>query len=298
MAVMCCRRADVPWAAGGRFIPVAHDRRRFKMLDAIIRQAAERFGLGDNARPFVGQLLALIFNPAAGGISGFLQKFRDAGLGSVASSWVGGSPGDNELQPDQVHAVLGSDTISSLAGKIGVPASAISLATAGLLPRIVAALTPGGQLPDSIPSGLASLIPGAGPGAGIGGAAAAVGNASRETASSLGRGASVVGAAAASTSATAGGGLGFLKWLIPLAIVLALGYCMWSKRGQAPVASTTPAAEVASPAEPVAVAPAPSAEPAAPEPVVETAPAPTADAALMPCRPATSRPMTWSRRST
>ncbi|HEY5972831.1 MAG TPA: hypothetical protein VIT22_12875 [Pseudoxanthomonas sp.] len=52
------------------------------MFDAIIRQAAERFGLGGNAKQFVAQLLALIFNPGSGGISGFLQKFKDAGLGA------------------------------------------------------------------------------------------------------------------------------------------------------------------------------------------------------------------------
>lgn len=263
------------------------------MFDAIIRQAAERFGLGDNAKQFVGQLLALIFNPGSGGISGFLQKFKDAGLGNLASSWVGGTPGDNDLQPDQVQAALGSDALSSLASKAGVPASAASAAIAGLLPKIIGALTPDGQLPTSIPASISGLIPGLGNlgnlGAGVAGAAAGIGNAARSAGSAIGQGASGVGAAAsnvgASASAAAGGGLGFLKWLIPLAIVLGLGYCMWNKRGHAPAADATPAADVAAPtteAAPPAPEPAPVPEVAATEPAPDAAaaPAPTADAAL------------------
>lgn len=226
------------------------------MFDAIIRQAAERFGLGDNAKQFVGQLLALIFNPGSGGISGFLQKFKDAGLGNLASSWVGGTPGDNDLQPEQVNAALGSDTIASLAGKAGLPASAVSLATAGLLPKIIGALTPDGQLPTSIPASISGLIPGLGNlGAGIGSAARGAGDA-------LGAGANAASAAVgrtaanagAGTSAAASGGLGFLKWLIPLAIVLGLGYCMWTKR-QAPPIEATPATDVAAPAADAAPVP-------------------------------------------
>ena len=266
------------------------------MLDAIIRQAAERFGLGDNAKQFVGQLLGLIFNPGTGGISGFLQKFKDAGLGDAAASWVGGTPGDNDLQPDQVHAVLGSDTISSLASKIGVPASAVSLATAGLLPRIIGALTPGGQLPTSIPASVSGLIPGLGSlGAGIGNAARSAGDAVSHGAgaasAAAGRAAANVGAGA---SAAAGGGLGFLKWLIPLVLVLGLGYCMWTKRGdQAPAIDAMPATDVAASAADAAVptdaampAPDASAAPvdaaAAPAASADTTatPAPTADEAL------------------
>jgi outer membrane protein OmpA-like peptidoglycan-associated protein/uncharacterized protein YidB (DUF937 family) len=272
------------------------------MFDAIIRQAAERFGLGDNAKQFVGQLLALIFNPGSGGISGFLQKFKDAGLGNLASSWVGGTPGDNDLQPDQVEAALGSDTLSSLASKAGVPASAASAAVAGLLPKIIGALTPDGQLPTSIPASISGLIPGLGNlgnlGAGVGSAAAGIGNAARDAGSAIGQGAGSVGAAVsnvgASASAAAGGGLGFLKWLIPLVIVLGLGYCMWTKRGdQAPAVDTTPAAEVATSATDAASATDSTPPPdAAATPVdagaaaadaaadAAAAPAPTADEAL------------------
>ncbi|MGH8062020.1 MAG: OmpA family protein [Pseudoxanthomonas sp.] len=262
------------------------------MFDAIIRQAAERFGLGDNAKQFVGQLLALIFNPDSGGISGFLQKFKDAGLGNLASSWVGGTPGDNDLQPDQVQAALGSDALSSLASKAGIPASAASVAIAGLLPKIIGALTPDGQLPTSIPASISGLIPGLGNlGAGVAGTATGIGNAARGAGDALGAGAGAASAAAgraaanvgASASAATSGGLGFLKWLIPLAIVLGLGYCAWNKRGHAPAAAdTAPAAEVAAPVEEAAppateVAPIPDTTATAPTP---EAAAPTADAAL------------------
>ncbi len=273
------------------------------MFDAIIRQAAERFGLGDNAKQFVGQLLGLIFNPGSGGISGFLQKFKDAGLGDAAASWVGGTPGDNDLQPDQVHAALGSDTISSLASKIGLPASAVSMATAGLLPKIIGALTPGGQLPTSIPASVSGLIPGLGGlGAGVGNAAAGLGNAARGAGDAVSHGAGAASAAAgraaanvgAGASAAAGGGLGFLKWLIPLALVLGLGYCMWTKRGdQAPATDATPAADVAAsatdampatdaamPAPDASAAPADAAAAANADADAAATPAPTADEAL------------------
>ena len=73
------------------------------MLDALIRQA-EQLGLGSNAKRFIGLLVDAIFSGRPGGFSGFAQRFEQAGLGSLLQSWIGGTPGDNALAPDQFNA--------------------------------------------------------------------------------------------------------------------------------------------------------------------------------------------------
>ena len=50
------------------------------MFESLIREAASRFHLGDNAGRLVRQLVDTIFDPANGGFSGLQKRFTDAGL--------------------------------------------------------------------------------------------------------------------------------------------------------------------------------------------------------------------------
>jgi uncharacterized protein YidB (DUF937 family) len=193
------------------------------MLDALIRQA-EKLGLGSNAARFIGLLADAIFSGRPGGFSGFSQRFEQAGLGSLLQSWIGGTPGDNALAPDQFNAAFGQHEISRFANALGVPAATINLAGAAILPKLIAMLTPGGRIPTAMPAEFASLI----------------GPAPRTTARAPG--------------SPASGMPGWLKWVIPLLIVLGLFFAFRSCKHETPPQPPPPAATTPAPPAPVAQA--------------------------------------------
>ena len=57
-------------------------------FDTLIDDLASRFGLGANARTLVKEVLTMI-SGAPGGLGGFLDKFKTAGLASEVASWLG-----------------------------------------------------------------------------------------------------------------------------------------------------------------------------------------------------------------
>lgn len=130
------------------------------MFISLIRDAAERFNLDDKAERFIGLLLGLIFDSNSGGFSGLQSRFTDAGLGDLFRSWIGTHVAENVLQPDQFSAAIGSDSLSSIASKLGVPKAAVSLAGATLLPKLIGLLTRDG-VPTRAPAEALALINGA-----------------------------------------------------------------------------------------------------------------------------------------
>lgn len=117
------------------------------MFDSIINEAKGKFGLGDKAGGLVATLLGLIANPATGGFGGFINRFKEVGLGDQAKSWV--STGNNTpLTDSQVQSAFGQETINQVANQSGVNATAASSALGYLTPQIVDALTPDGEMPD------------------------------------------------------------------------------------------------------------------------------------------------------
>jgi len=85
-------------------------------------------------------------NSQPGGLNGLIQKFEQGGVGDVIQSWV--SNGENQpIAPDQLHNVLGNETVSALAQKIGLQPDQVSGLLAQVLPHIVNAGTPNGEVP-------------------------------------------------------------------------------------------------------------------------------------------------------
>ncbi|MFT3756096.1 MAG: OmpA family protein [Pseudoxanthomonas sp.] len=122
------------------------------MFESLIREAASRFHLGDNAGRFVRSLVDAIFDSNNGGFSGMRKRFADAGSDDLFASWIGTTPGDNVLQPDQFSAGFGQNIAGGIASKLGIPAAAVNMAGAWLLPKIVGQLTRGGSIPTSRPA--------------------------------------------------------------------------------------------------------------------------------------------------
>ena len=95
-----------------------------------------------------------------GGLEGVLGKFRQAGMGAQADSWVSTGPNMN-ISPDQLQEVLGSDTLSDIASKLGISEDQAGSAMSQVIPELIDQLTPQGQVTDdsnnSIAEGLEAL---------------------------------------------------------------------------------------------------------------------------------------------
>lgn len=214
------------------------------MFDVLIREVAVRFNLGDKALPLLQMLLACMTRQDTGGLPGFLEKLKAAGLGPAVQSWLGGGPSAKAVTASQIENALGSagGLLEQLTGRLDAPRDDVAGALGYLLPYIVGKLTPGGSLPGSLPAEIASV-------------------------------ASAGQALLSAPLPSSGGGM---KWLWPAVVVVAAGllglsYCRQGGDGapapaSAPVAAPQPAP--ASPVQPVETAPAP--QKTQPETPVET----------------------------
>lgn len=116
-------------------------------------------GKSGDSTTSVPEALVAAIGDHEGGIGGLVQKFQNAGLGDVVSSWVGN--GENQaVAPDALHGILGSDLVQQLAAKTGLPLDQLLPQVAQHLPGLVDHLTPDGQVaPDGnlVDAGLAWL---------------------------------------------------------------------------------------------------------------------------------------------
>ena len=215
------------------------------IFDSIIGMAGDKFGLNSGkAGGLVSGVLSLIV--ADGGLNGFLARFRNAGLGDTAQSWV--TAGDNApLSNEQLESALGADKISSLAASAGVEHSTAASALSAIVPQVVDRLTPDGEMPADNQGFLSKI---SGYMGGLGGAAAgAVGAAGAMASGAFDRAGGATGNAANAVGNKFGstlnavspvgdnaGGSSILKWLLPLillGLLVFLGYMFCGK-------STTP----------------------------------------------------------
>jgi OmpA-OmpF porin, OOP family len=130
------------------------------ILEPIINEVSEQFGLRGKAGPLMTALLTLISNERTGGLQGFLDQFRRAGLGEIVSSWV--SRGSNTpITTEQLERAIGSDTINRVSSNVGVARAAAASAMAYMIPRVVDLLTPEGVIPSRLPAWVNSYLSGA-----------------------------------------------------------------------------------------------------------------------------------------
>jgi uncharacterized protein YidB (DUF937 family)/outer membrane protein OmpA-like peptidoglycan-associated protein len=216
------------------------------LFDSIIDSAKEKFGLStEKASGLLAALLAFIAEPSNGGIGGFFDRFRNAGLGGVLDSWIG--TGKSEpITEGQLETALGNDAIDSIAARAGVGRETAASAIAGMLPQVVDTISPEGEVPDnegflSKIGGFLSDWGGAIGGAvagGVGAAAAMAGNAADKVGDAANatydKGKKVVDSGIESVrnvgDSIEDGGGSLLKWLLllgllALAIILGYMYC-------------------------------------------------------------------------
>jgi len=80
-----------------------------------------------------------------GGLEGVIEKFKSGGLTEQAASWV--STGENlPISAEQISQVLGSDTVTEIAAKLGMDSGEISSKIAEYLPQVIDKMTPNGEV--------------------------------------------------------------------------------------------------------------------------------------------------------
>lgn len=126
-------------------------------FDTIIDDVAGRFGLdGPKASTLLRELLKYM-TTSPGGIGGFIDKFKTAGLSQEASKWLGKADAA-PLTSSQVEQALGTGTINMIAQKVGIPSGVTAAALGYLTPKLVGKLTPNGVIGSGIPSSVSDFI--------------------------------------------------------------------------------------------------------------------------------------------
>jgi uncharacterized protein YidB (DUF937 family) len=104
-------------------------------------------GSGTQAQSPIMQM-ALQYLQQNGGVSGVIDKLRQAGYGAQADSWV--RTGENlPISPDALRQALGSGQLGDLASKLGISHGEAAGSLASVLPQIIDQLTPQGQIPNN-----------------------------------------------------------------------------------------------------------------------------------------------------
>ena len=216
-------------------------------FDTLIDDLASRYGLGANARALIREVLAMI-SSSPGGLGGFLDTLRTAGLTSEVATWLG-HPDAAPMAAGQVEQALGAAPLSGIASRLGLTQGVAATALGYALPKIVGLLTPGGVAPAGVPAAVTAFL------------------SQPESVAPIRVSPESVRAATGRQSPS-----GVARWLWPalaaLAVVAILSY-FWSTLNRMP--SAPPVAKAPEPAAPVAKAP----EPATSAPsAVAQAPAP------------------------
>lgn len=123
------------------------------MFDIIVREAASRFGLGDRAATLVQTVVAYVINRDTGGIAGLVQRFRDAGLGDIAQSWVSGGTQAQAMTTTQSEVMFGQKggLLDMVTSKLGISRELALPALGYILPSVIGKLTPNGSIPSNVP---------------------------------------------------------------------------------------------------------------------------------------------------
>lgn len=121
-------------------------------FDRLIREISSRYHLGPKGSSLVEEALETITGQS-GGVTAFLDRFKDAGFAAEVASW---SEGDDPLplKGQQVEAALGSDALGAIAKKAGVSRRFTGTILGFAIPKIINKLAKAGALDVTLPTGL------------------------------------------------------------------------------------------------------------------------------------------------
>ena len=111
----------------------------------ILDSLASTVGDGDKQNDLLPIIMELLGQQ--GGLNNLVRKFASNGLGDLINSWIG--TGNNlPISADQLKGILGDDTISNIASKLGMDSGAVTSQLSNLLPNVIDKLTPEGKAPE------------------------------------------------------------------------------------------------------------------------------------------------------
>ncbi len=127
------------------------------LLDSVVGMLGGSGQGGGNAA-LLNAVVGMLGNDAkGGGLGALLGKAQQSGLGDVVSSWIG--HGQNlPISADQLHNILGSDTVANLARQLGMSHGDTASQISQMLPDVVDKLTPQGALPQGGLGNVADLL--------------------------------------------------------------------------------------------------------------------------------------------
>ena len=121
------------------------------LLDSVLGMLGGGQGEGGNAA-LLNAVVGMLANGGqgggqSGGLAAMLSRAQQAGLGDVVGSWI--AHGQNlPISADQLHNVLGSDMVATLAKQLGLSHGDTASQISQMLPDLVDRLTPQGQVPQ------------------------------------------------------------------------------------------------------------------------------------------------------
>ena len=125
-------------------------------LNQIVDDVTSKYRLGSSGGPLVREVLGVVTG-GQGGIGGFIDRLKGAGLGNLVSSWLGRTDAE-PLSVPQVEGAIGKGTIDRIAQTLGLSGSVIGPALAYLVPKIIGFLTPDGKIPAGVPPQVSAFL--------------------------------------------------------------------------------------------------------------------------------------------
>jgi outer membrane protein OmpA-like peptidoglycan-associated protein/uncharacterized protein YidB (DUF937 family) len=128
-------------------------------INLLVDEVGDRFGVNHGkAESLLTSLLSFV--QEQNGLSGFLDRFRRAGLSDVVSGWLSDAP-TNAISADSVENALGSQTVNNIASRSGLSLGTVTSALGFVIPKLVQSLAPGGAIPSRLPAEAMSYLGGA-----------------------------------------------------------------------------------------------------------------------------------------
>lgn len=130
------------------------------LLNAIVRETAENFGLGNRAGPMVAEAIRIMFDPSSGGLHGLFDRLDQAGLGDLPRSWRDSAVAIKPLDGKDLESVIGAGAISKAGKNLGMANARVKTAMAYAIPRLARFFTADGVIPTKIPVAVQAFLDG------------------------------------------------------------------------------------------------------------------------------------------
>lgn len=128
------------------------------LLNEIIRETAENYGLGYKAGPLVAEATRIMFDPKKGGLPGFFDRVNQAGLKELTQSWREDKGAPKPIDGKQLEAILGVAAIADAGKRLGMANARVRTAMAFVIPQLARFLTSNGTIPTAMPANFQAFL--------------------------------------------------------------------------------------------------------------------------------------------